>query len=93
MTDPFYALILMNALGPKYVVWDKSAEIQFLKPGRRVVRATFHIPEHEIEKIRATLETERKVEPKFEASIVDVDGNIIAQVKKVLYVRKRGSPA
>ncbi|MCM0606238.1 MAG: DUF4442 domain-containing protein [Xanthomonadaceae bacterium] len=89
MTDPFYALILMNALGPKYIVWDKSAEIQFLKPGRKLVRAEFHIPEEEIEKIRITLETERKVEPVFDATVVDLEGTVVCKVKKVLYVRKR----
>ena len=34
MVDPFYMLLLMHHLGPKYIVWDKSSTIQFLAPGR-----------------------------------------------------------
>jgi len=32
MTDPFFMLMLMNILGNDYLVWDKSANIRFLKP-------------------------------------------------------------
>lgn len=31
---PLYMVMLINVLGPAYVVWDKSATIRFLKPGR-----------------------------------------------------------
>src|SRR5512142_1908587 len=44
MCDPWFMLILMRALGPGYIVWDKAASIQFLQPGRGTVTATFHIP-------------------------------------------------
>ena len=33
MVDPFYMLMLINILGKDYVVWDKSAFIDFVKPG------------------------------------------------------------
>ena len=33
MCDPFFMLMLMTRLGPGYVVWDKSASIEFLRPG------------------------------------------------------------
>jgi acyl-coenzyme A thioesterase PaaI-like protein len=39
MCDPFFMLILMENLGPDYVVWDKSATVHFLRPGRGKVRA------------------------------------------------------
>ena len=31
--DPVYMIMLMRLLGREFVVWDKSAEIRFLKPG------------------------------------------------------------
>ena len=34
MTDPFYMLMLIQILGKDYMVWDKSACIEFLKPGK-----------------------------------------------------------
>ena len=52
MCDPWFMLILMRALGSDYIVWDKSASIQFLQPGRGTVTATFHIPQDRIEEIR-----------------------------------------
>ena len=33
MTDPFYPLMLQQNLGPGYLVWDKSAQIEFISPG------------------------------------------------------------
>lgn len=30
MVDPFYMLLLMHHLGPRYIVWDKAADITFL---------------------------------------------------------------
>jgi acyl-coenzyme A thioesterase PaaI-like protein len=41
MCDPFFMAILMEALGPGYVVWDKAGAVRFLRPGRSTVRARF----------------------------------------------------
>jgi Domain of unknown function (DUF4442) len=35
MCDPFFMMILIEALGGGYVVWDKSATIRFRRPRRR----------------------------------------------------------
>jgi len=43
MVDPFYMLMLMNILGPGYIVWDKAASIRFKKPGKGVMKASFHL--------------------------------------------------
>ncbi len=40
MCDPFFMLMLMTRLGPGYVVWDKSASIEFVRPGRGTVTAS-----------------------------------------------------
>ena len=32
--DPIYMLMLLKILGPEYIVWDKSANIRFRKPGK-----------------------------------------------------------
>ena len=41
MTDPFYMLMLMSQLGDKYIVWDKLADIDYIKPGKGKVTADF----------------------------------------------------
>jgi hypothetical protein len=33
-------IMLIKALGPDYIVWDKAATIRFLRPGRETLHAT-----------------------------------------------------
>jgi acyl-coenzyme A thioesterase PaaI-like protein len=87
MCDPFFMLILVEALGKGYIVWDKAATIRFRRPGRGTVRATFHIPVVRIEEIRAAADARGKVEPTFRVDVVDDAGEVVAEVEKLLYVR------
>jgi len=48
MTDPFYMLMLIKNLGDEYIVWDKSATVDFVKPGRGTVFAHFILTEEMI---------------------------------------------
>src|SRR5271169_6594091 len=47
MTDPFFMLMLISILGEEFVVWDKSAHIDFIKPGKGTVTARFLITEEQ----------------------------------------------
>jgi acyl-coenzyme A thioesterase PaaI-like protein len=89
MCDPWFVLILMRALGPDYIVWDKSANIQFLQPGRGKVTAVFHIPLERVNEIRAEADVNRKIEPTFTVDVLDTEGKAIARVEKLLYIRRR----
>lgn len=89
MCDPFFMLILLHQLGPEYIVWDKAATIRFKRPGRGTVKARFHIPADTVADIRAQADREGKVEPRFQVLVTDGDGNVIAEVDKLLYVRKK----
>jgi len=89
MTDPFYMLILVIALGKDYIVWDKSAIIRYKKPAKGTVYCKFEISPEQIESLRKTLEMEKKVEPEFTIPIIDEEGSVVAEVQKVLYVSKR----
>jgi hypothetical protein len=89
MCDPFFMLILINNLGPDYIVWDKAATIRFKKPGKGLVKAVFHISSERIEEIRAQADAHGKIEPHFQTVVIDTDGNVIAEVDKLLYVRKK----
>jgi hypothetical protein len=88
MVDPFYMLMLINILGPDYIVWDKAATIRFKKPGRGVMKATFELTEEKIAEIRAAAEVQPKVEPQFQVLIKDEEGNVVAEVDKLLYIKK-----
>lgn len=89
MTDPFYMIMLIHHLGPGYIVWDKSATIRFRSPGIGLVRATFRMPAERVEEIRTQADREEKVEPVFEVSVTDGKGNVVAEVEKLLWVKKR----
>jgi Domain of unknown function (DUF4442) len=89
MTDPFYMLMLMANLGRDYVVWDKGATIRYRKPGRGTVRAEFRLSDTQIDEVRETLEALPKYEPVFFVEVKDEAGVVIAEVEKMLHIRKR----
>ena len=91
MCDPFFMLILAEALGREYVVWDKAATIRFRRPGKGTVKAAFHIPQERIDEIRAAADANRKVEPVFTVEVVDEQEEVVAEVEKLLYVRRKTS--
>jgi acyl-coenzyme A thioesterase PaaI-like protein len=89
MTDAFYMLMLMHQLGSGYVVWDKAATIRYRKPGRGTVRAEFRLSDLQIDDIREKLKTLPKYEPVFTVEVKDETGIVIAEVEKLLHVRKK----
>lgn len=89
MTDPFYMLMLIHNLGRDYIVWDKSASIRFRKPGKGKMVAQFRLSDEQIDAIRRDLQTQPKIEPTFLVEIRDDSGVVIAEVQKVLHVRKK----
>ena len=89
MTDPFYMLMLIENLGRDYIVWDKSATIRFRKPGKGKMRTEFRLADAQIEEIRDRLKTQEKVEPTFLVQVRDESGDLVAEVEKVLHVRKK----
>jgi len=89
MCDPWFMLILMRVLGPDYIVWDKAASIRFVSPGRGTVKAIFHIPQERVDEIRAAADRGEKIEPTFSVDVLDEQGQVVAQVEKLLYVRRK----
>jgi hypothetical protein len=89
MTDPFYMLMLIENLGRDYIVWDKSATIRFRKPGKGKMRTAFRLTDAQINEIRDKLKTQEKIEPTFLVEVRDESGDLVAQVEKVLHVRKK----
>jgi len=88
MCDPFFMFLLIWNLGEDYMVWDKSAKIEFVKPGRGTVKARFHIPEEEILEIKVLVEKEKKTTRFYKAEVIDHDGTLVAQLEKGIYIRK-----
>ena len=89
MCDPFYMLMLIKNLGDDYIVWDRAASIDFKKPGEGTVSAEFVLTGERIDEIRRLADEQYKVEPTFEVNVVDEEGDVVAHVEKVLYVRRK----
>lgn len=92
MIDPFYMLMLIENLGKNYIVWDKSASIKYLKPGKTKVWATFNLTAEKIEEIKAKLKIESKINEVFYVEIVDINNEIIAKAEKVISIRSKAQP-
>lgn len=91
MTDPFFMLMLIDSLGPEYLVWDKAATIRFKKPGRGKVRAEFRLTDEQIDEIRGAA-ANGKTEPTFVVQVKDEAGEVVAEVEKVLWVKRKSAP-
>ena len=89
MCDPFFMFLLMANLGSEYIVWDKSASIDFLRPARGTVKALFHIPSDEIERIKSVVDRQRKMDWETSCEVLAEDGKPVASLKKVLYIRRQ----
>ena len=89
MTDAFYILMLMANLGRDYIVWDKAASIRYRKPGRSTVRAEFRLTDVQLDDIREKLKALPKYEPTFTVDVKDEQGTVIAEIQKLLHVKKK----
>lgn len=87
MTDPFWMILVMRALGPDYVVWDKAAEIEFVKPGRGTLHCRFEVSDALLDELRAAAADGGKVLRWMDCPVLDASGELVARVRKQLYVR------
>ena len=89
MTDPFFVLMLIHILGKEFIVLDKAAHIDFIKPSQGTVTARFLIKEEEIEDIIKNTSGGQKYFPEFSVDIENEAGETVARVVKTLYIRKK----
>jgi acyl-coenzyme A thioesterase PaaI-like protein len=89
MTDPFWMLLTLHALGDDYIVWDQAGGIEFLKPGRGTVRACFQLDDAALGHLRNATAGGAKYLHWFETDVVDEAGDVVARVRKQLYVRRK----
>ncbi len=85
-TDPFYMLMLRMRLGKSYVIWDKAASVQFLRPGRSTLYAEFTLPPGEEAEIRLLLTKQPSVDRTYTVELCDENGVVHAIVQKVVYI-------
>ena len=86
--DPVLLVIMSKALGPDYVVWDQSAEVEFVRPGRTKLVAEISVRQDEIDEIREGLKISRKLVRSYDIALADENGTVHVRCKKRLYFRR-----
>ena len=87
--DPIYMVMLIQLLGPGYVVWDKAASIRFKKPGKTTLTARFVIDEAETDTIKEALVKQEAIDRVYQIDLADRDGVVHASVEKTIYIRRK----
>jgi acyl-coenzyme A thioesterase PaaI-like protein len=88
-TDPIYMVTLIRILGNGYVVWDKSTNIRFKRPGKETLFAQFILTPEEITEIRSQLDTTKSIDRVYKVELKDKAGKTHAIIEKTLYLSKR----
>lgn len=91
MIDPHLMLLLMQLLGKDYLVWDKAAEIEFIQASKNKISSVIKVSASVIKDIKQQTNNGEKYLPEFIVEIKDDKNNLIARVKKILYIRKKQS--
>ena len=89
MCDPWYMFVLIFNLGKSYVVLDKAASIRYVNPGKSTVYASFEIAPQRINEIRQEIDEIGKKDYTFTCYVKDAEGEVICEVDKTVYVRKK----
>ncbi|MDA0149266.1 DUF4442 domain-containing protein [Vibrio sp. LaRot3] len=89
VTDPVYSLMLMGILGEQYYVWDKEASINFIRPGKGDLFADFELSSAQLDEIYQQTSNGDKSFPEFVIHVKDAKGEVVAEVQRKLYVRKK----
>lgn len=89
MTDPFWMMMVMHNIGPGHIVWDKSAQIDFRKPGRGTLACNFELEETALEDLRERVVRKGTATIWFGVDVIDSRGVIVATIRKEVYVRAK----
>lgn len=89
MVNPFWPLLVLGKLGKGYIVWDTAGEIEFIKAVREDVYAEFQLDPAVVEEMRDAAAGGDKVLRWFDTDIKTAKGEVIATVRKQVYVRQK----
>lgn len=84
--DPFYMVMLMRILGPKYVVWDKTAHIRFRKPGKSRLYAVLRLLPENIESIKQQVRECGHALVTFNIRWIDREEVVHAEIERQCYI-------
>lgn len=88
--DPIPMVQLINILDSEYVVWDKSAEINFKAPARETLYAEFSYSQAELEAIKRQVAENGETEIIKTTVLTNQDSSkVFCQVDKTIYIASK----
>lgn len=87
--DGVHFTLFLRKFRNKYILWDKSSTIRFLKPARTSLIAKIKIPDNEFEVIHHELQHKESIERTYTVEWKDKNGTTVAQIEKVLYFKNK----
>lgn len=88
-TDPMFMLMLLEILGPGYVVWDKGCTLKFKKPAAGVIEAKFVITPEMLNDIYQNVDQAGEYSFTWKVDYRDKNNQVYCEFEKVLYVAKK----
>ncbi|WP_430410768.1 PaaI family thioesterase [Kordia sp.] len=88
-TDPIYMIQLMQILGEDYVIWDKSATINYKRPAKQALVCEFKFTDSEIEAIKKRVQNEQEITIEKTTYLVNTEKIVFAEVIKILYIAEK----
>ena len=87
MTDPYWMIMVLENLGRDYLVWDKAGEIEFVRAVKEPVWAEFKLDTTVLDEIRQAAASGEKYLRWMPIDVCTASGEVVARVRKQLYVR------
>ena len=88
--DPVPMVQLINIIGQDYVVWDKKAEIRFLRPGQNTLYAEFTYSSEEVTTIKKEVAEKNEIEIIKTTQLIDRTTNAVCcEVDKTIYIAEK----
>ncbi len=89
-TDPIYMVMLIKVLGGEnYVVWDKTAKIRFLQPGKGKLKAHFFLEESLVDKLKEQVAEHNSTNHTFTITWLNQQDKPVARIEKTVYIGDR----
>lgn len=93
--DPFYAILfdqIFKRKGYKTIAWLKSAQVNYLKPGKSDLYFSIRISEDDIREAERALNEEGKFVKTYTMEIKNKDKEVCAVIKNEVYLRNLQEP-
>jgi len=84
--DPVYGVMLADLLGPGVVVWIKTAQVRFRRPGRETLTAECHLTEAALSSVREEFSAEGSAERTFLIELKDSGGEVCTAVEATYHI-------